>query len=447
MVDKTADVKIQDIGMIVPLAVISLLVSGCKNEEQTKRIKELEEESEQRVSEIESLSAELRTTGEERDKARAELDQARREASQAQSQLIDAQRQLETMRKAEEQQRERARAASAVKPADEAKKKIQQQLPAIWKVQGEQVETHGSVVEADGKVWLYLPARALGGGSRLTVKDGSGATVTQFGEFQVSSGGDLARLEIKQEVGARFSAGEVAALEENHRLLFAGVPAGSSAVKLEDTHAVAVSDGEIEFGAYGSTTVGCPLFEAESGALLGICVPAKREAALWPGPQTGIPTAPRAARLGGKIEWKPGSIGALLAERRKIDDLNQQTRLVLAAAGLSPTSTGLNIDNPVGDAGETARQVFEANKNNPAVEGLMKLNENLTGQKVRISESDLRKQVTGFFGQIGAASRRAATELRNAKPGPAHREEAESALNWNQEAEKKLSATLSALGR
>jgi hypothetical protein len=334
-----------------------------------------------------------------------------------------------------------------VKPADEAKKKIQQLLPAIWKVQGEQAETHGSVVEADGKVWLYLPARALGGGSRLTVKDASGATVTQFGEFQVSSTGDLARLEIKQDVEIRFSVGEAATMEENHRLLFAGVPAGSSAAKLEDTHAGAVSDTEIEFGAYGSSTVGCPLFDAESGALLGICVPAKREAVLWPGPQTTIPTAPRAARLGGKIEWKPGSIGALLAERRKIDDLNQQTRLVLAAAGLNPTSTGFNIDNPVGDAGETARQVFDANKNNTAVESLLKLNESLTAQKVRISESDLRKQVTGIFGQIGAASRRAATELRAAKPGPVHREEAEAALNWNQEAEKKLTTTLSTIGR
>ena len=90
--------------------------SVCNNEEQTKRFKELAEETEQRMSEIDSLSAELRTAGEERGKARAELDQTCREASQAQSQLIDAQRQLEAMRKPEEQQLERARAASRRKP-------------------------------------------------------------------------------------------------------------------------------------------------------------------------------------------------------------------------------------------------------------------------------------------------------------------------------------------
>ena len=433
---------------MVPVLAASLLVTGCEDEEQAKRVKELEEELAGRVSEIENLNTELRTVGEERDKVRAQLDDAQRTASRAESKLIDAQREIEMLRKAEQQQRERARAAAAATPADEGRKKVQELLPAIWQIQGEGTDARGFVAEADGKTWLYLAARALGGGTKLVVKDAAGSTVTQFGEFQVSAEGDIARLEVKQDVSVRIPVDAKAALEANQRLLFAAIPNAGGVPKVEDTYAGNATATEVEFNAYAmATSVGCPLFHAETGALIGIALPDAGAATLWSQPLPAGATMPRAARLNREIDWKPGNIGAVLSERRKIAELHQQTRLMHAAAALSPTTSGLGVDNTAGDGGITSRQVFDAQKQLPVVQELFKLNDSLTAQKVRLSENDIRKQISSILGQVGTGGRRAATELRSAKPGPVNLKDAENALNWYQEAEKKLAETISSLGR
>jgi hypothetical protein len=434
--------------MMVPVLAVSLLATGCEDEEQSKRIKELEEELAGRVSEIESLNNELRTAGEERDKARTALDEAQRTANRAEGALMDAQREVEMLRKSEQQQRERARVVAAVRPGDEGRKKVQELLPAIWQIQGEGTDARGFVAQADGKTWLYLPARALGGGTKLVVKDAGGATVTQFGEFQISAEGDIARLEVKQEVAKPIPVDAKAPLDANQRLLFVGIPNAGASPKIEDSYAGNTTATEVEFNAYTmATSVGCPLFHTESGALIGMALPDAGSATLWSQPMPAGSTLPRAARLNREIVWKAGNIGAVLSERRKIAELNLQTRLMHAAAALSPTTSGLGIDNSAGDGMMTSRQVFDANKQLPVVQELFKLNDNLTAQKVRVSENDIRKQISSILGQIGAGGRRAATELRSAKPGPVNLKDAENALNWYQEAEKKLTETISALGR
>lgn len=435
-------------GMMTSVLAASLLVTGCEDEEQTKRIKELEEELAGRVSEIEGLNTELRTAGEERDKVRTELDEAKRTASQAESKLIDAQREIEMLRRAEQQARERARAVASVRPGDEGRKKVQALLPAVWQIQGEGTDARGFVAEADGKTWLYLPARALGGGTKLVVKDSAGATVTQFGEFQVSAEGDIARLEVKQEVPVRVPIDTKAALEANQRLLFVSIPNAGASPKIEDSYAGNATPTDVEFNAYAmATSIGCPLFHTETGALIGIALPDAGATSLWSQPMPPGSTLPRAGRLNREIAWKPGNIGAVLSERRKIAELNLQTRLMYAAAALSPTASGLGIDNTAGDAGMTSRQVFDAQKQLPVVQELFKLDEALTAQKVRLSENDIRKQISSILGQIGAGGRRSATELRSAKPGPVNLKDAENALNWYQDAEKKLAETVSSLGR
>jgi len=434
--------------MMASVLAISLLATGCEDEEQAKRIKELEEELAGRVSEIEGLTTELRSANEERDKVRTELDEAQRTASQSEGKLIDAQKEIEMLRRAEQQARERARAVASVRPGDEGRKKVQELLPAIWQIQGEGTDARGFVAEADGKTWLYLPARALGGGTKLVVKDAAGATVTQFGEFQVSAEGDIARLEVKQEVAVRIPVDAKAALEANQRLLFAAIPNAGGSPKVEDSYAGNATATEVEFNAYSmATSVGCPLFHTETGALIGIALPDATAATLWSQPMPAGSTLPRAGRLNREIDWKPGNIGAVLSERRKIAELNQHTRLMHAAAALNPTATGLGIDNSAGDGMMTSRQVFDAQKQLPVVQELFKLNDSLTAQKVRVSENDIRKQISSILGQIGNGGRRAATELRATKPGPVNLKDAENALNWYQEAEKKLAATIGELGR
>ena len=190
------------------------------------------------------------------------------------------------------------------------------------------------------------------------------------------------------------------------------------------------------------------MFHGETGALIGIVVPSQRPAAsLWEAPQPSESGLPLAARLNRTIDWKPSTIGSLLAERRKIEELKRMTQLVDAAASLTPGASGLNLDATVAGGTQTARQIFDANKALPVVQELLKLNENLSSQKVRLSESDIKRQVGSVFGQLGTASRRSATEMRAMKPSPCNRAEMENILKWYDEAEKHLAATLAGTGR
>jgi hypothetical protein len=427
----------------------AVLLTSCEDKEQTKRVKELEEERVDLLSQLENMGTRLEEAETERNTARGEKDQAQRDARGAADKLADVQRQLEHARKSEQALRDSTRSKAVANPIEDAKKLITENLPAVWLIEGDQGTSRGVAAEADGKTWLYMPATALGGSAKLTVKDADGNTVTKFGDFQIAADANLARLEIKQDVPKRFVIDPKSALAENPRLILASPGAGGSGIKLTESQPGPVTATGIEFSAYETSEIlGFPLFHGETGALIGIVIPSQRPAAsLWEAPQPSESGLPLAARLNRTIDWKPSTIGSLLAERRKIEELKRMTQLVEAAASLTPGTSGLNLDATLAGGTQTARQIFDANKSLPVVQELLKLNENLSSQKVRLSESDIKRQVGSVFGQLGTASRRSATEMRAMKPSPCNRAEMENILKWYDEAEKHLAATLAGTGR
>lgn len=435
--------------LFVPVIAAALVLTGCENEEQTKRIKELEEEVQQYIAEAESISGSLQEAAAERDKLQSELNQAQRAAKLATSELAHVRRELESTRKTEEKLRDSARSKAASQPAEASKKSIGERLSAVWLVEGDKTSCHGVAAEADGKTWLYLPANALGGSSRLTITDAGGNTVTKFGEFQVAADANLARLEIKQDVPTRFVVDPKAVLGEKPRLIFASPAPDGSTPKLTDTVAETVTSTDLEFNAYSlNQAEGYPVFAAESGAFIGLILPPSQTATgLWDDPQTTQTGSPRAALLNRTIEWKASSIGALLAERRKIDELNNLSKLLFAAATLTPGATGIQMEAMVSDGNQSAEQIFQANKDMPVVQELYKLNSHLAAQKVRVSESDIKRQVSRITGNLSSAARRVASELRAMKPDPSNRQDVENALKWHDEAAKKLAESPAESGR
>lgn len=304
------------------------------------------------------------------------------------------------------------------------------------------------MAEADGKTWFYFPANSLGADGKLAIKDSAGNTVTKLGEFQVAADVNLARLEIKQDVAVKIPLHPDAALGENAALL-AVVPGDDGKLQLLDCAQGAVSPTEIELSLSAPTAAGgYPVFSAENGSLICITAPTA-QAANGPWPQTAAADGGllRVPRLNRPIDWKPATINSMLGERRKIDELNRFTRLVSAAASLSISPKGFNLDAAVSGGSQTAKQVFDDQKGAPGVQDLIKLNENLATQKLRISENDLVKQVSGIFGQIGSASQRCLTEAKAIKASPPNRRDLENALKWNEEALKKLNEKLSDLTR
>lgn len=433
----------------VPFIASAFLLTSCKDETQTKRIKELEQENADRISEVETLGSQLTEKETEINKLRDDLEAAKRAARLAEDAAKVAQRDAELAKRSEEQLRERTRSKAAENPVETSRKAISEKLAAVWSIQGDKASCRGFVAEADGKTWLYFPATGLAGSSKLTVKDGDGNTVTKFGEFQVAADVNLARLEMKQEVPIRLKIDAAATLGEVPRLLIATADAAGGAPKIDESMAGTSTDQQLEYTSYGNKDfTGSPIFSAESGALMGIILPAKPPATtLWEtgdSPSVGVA---KAARLNRSIDWKPASIGAILSERRKIDELNRMTRLVEAAASIVPGTTGINMETTISGSSLSARQVFEENKSEPAIEGILKLNEGFANQKVKVSESDIKRQFGSAFGQLSNTSRKIATEARAIKPSPIYKSELEASLKWYDDAEKKLAATLAGAGR
>ncbi len=429
------------------IAIPAFLLSGCKDEEQTRKVKELEEQVAEQDGELERVNKELSQVTQDRDKARNELDQVKREAQNAKNQAQNLQQQVDTMRKAEQHQRELADQKASQNPVEESRTAIQGKLGAIWQIVGDQKSTHGVVVECDGKTWFYFPANALGSSSKLAVKDSTGNAVTKFGEFQVAADANLARLEIKQEVPIRFPLDPKTTLGENSMLL-AVTPGDDGKPQITDCSPGPITATEIELSLPGSASAGgYPIFSTENGSLISITIPAA-ESASGPWPQADAGTGMlRAPRLNRAIDWKSSTINGLLAERRKIEELNRITRLVMAANVLSVSSKGINLDTSVSGGNQSAKQIFDEQKSAPGVPELIKLNENLAAQKLRISETDLNRQLSGIFGQISSTSQRSVTEAKALKVSPTNRQDLENAIKWNDEAMKRFNEKISDLGR
>jgi len=442
--------KNQSWALSAPVIAAAVFLTGCKDEAQTRKIKELEEQATEQTSEIESLGNRLQEAEKERDNLRSEFSQAQRDANSAKEQVSQLQRQLEAMRKAEEAVREAAREAAAKRqPGEDFKKSVEERLPAIWLIEGDQGSCRGIVAEAEGKTWLYFPATSLKGSAKLAVKDAAGATVTKFGEFQVAADANLARLEIKQDTPVRLKIDATAVLGENPGLLTASTPAEGGAVKVDQIQAGTVSATDIEYGSYNTAAIhGFPVFNSETGVLVGITVPeTSATAELWETTQPAATGLTHAARLNRAIDWKPSNMGALLSERRKIDELVRLTRLIDAVALLRPTASGLNMQALVGGSSVSVRQVLEQHKTMAGVPELIKLDESLTSQKVRMSDADIKRQFSGIAGSFSNSGRKAAADLKAVKPSPCNKTDAENALKWNEAAEKKLSDNLSGGGR
>jgi hypothetical protein len=441
--------EIQTWALSAPVIATAVFLTGCKDEQQTRKIKELEEQAAGHVSEIENLGSKLQEAENESNKLRGDFAQAQQDAANAKQQAEQLQKQIEAMRKAEEAAREAARSSAQRNPVEDSRKAVQERLPAIWLIEGDQGTCRGIAAEADGKTWLYFPATSLKGSAKLAVKNASGTTVTKFGEFQVAADANLARLEIKQDAPVRLKVEAKTGLGENPRLLTASTAADGGAVMLDETQAGNISDADIEISSYNSSAVhGFPIFNAETGALIAITVPEHSSlTGLWETSRADASGMSHAARLDRTIEWKPSNMGALLTERRKIDELLRLTRLIDAVALLRPTASGLNMQAIVGGGGLSVRQILEQNNTMPGAPDLIKLDETLAAQKVRISEADIRRQFSGFVGSFSNAGHRAAADLKTVKPSPCYKTDAENALKWNEEAEKKLQENLSSGGR
>lgn len=428
--------------MAVLLVGLPFAFSGCEDKQAQEEIEKLNERIENLESEVETLDGDLQAAREDCEDLMKEANEAEDRAHEAEGKLADAERELAKFRAAEE----RAQLAADAEPSAKeklvlAKEKAEESLSAVVTVEGDGGKGRGVVVEVDGKTWLYTAASTLAGNSQLKIRGADDQKLAKFGVFEVASGADLARLEILDEVGAKLEIGE---LGEKGRLIGVAKDGGSTVEGRSYDQGVALmrADSRISEGDPGG-----PVFDGESGALVGILVTLlDQEPQLWPTGSEYRRDQRAVYRLDEKTEWSATGIGDFLKEGQLISDVDRITRLVTVIAGIDPTGGAAALDAGVG-GGWTMEKVFDENPGMSVIKDLKSIEEWLASSKMKPSERDVNRRYSSVFGQVEGASKRQIQGFDPAKFSPYHRKAAEASLEWRKEADEKLAKAIGAMGK
>jgi hypothetical protein len=428
------------------------LVSCSKNEEQKAEIESLRQEILDRDANIASL--ESRST--ELDHRNSELDgkarDAEQKAGQLENQLNQAKNELETLRQAKAAEVAQAPTQTPSQTSEATKTQLGKQLPAILVIEGDVTSGRGTIIQADGKTWLYSAAQVFSGNSKFTIKGADGVAITKSGGFQIAADATLVRLEIQQEMPVKLELDGKAAVDATTPLLAVSAEPNGTALQVLEC-LITRTDGN-DFDLEANTippSYGCPLLSAQSGKVIAIFSsgPGGDAPSLWPNaqPATGAAPRTRAARLNRNVVWKPTTIASFLGERRKIDDMNKITRLLHALAAMRVTGESLQLDGTLGGGNTTASKVLAENAALPMVAELLKIQADLTGKKMGMSARDLKRRIVSVLGQAESASTRQVQEMKGLVFSSCHRPLAELALKWRAEADQAVKTTLDTLSR
>ncbi|MEM1083533.1 MAG: hypothetical protein AAGI48_05385 [Verrucomicrobiota bacterium] len=415
----------------------TLLLPGCENKKQLAEIEELKTDLESARKDYDAWKERFEEEEQKSDELEEENFKLKREVGSLEKQVASAERDLERLRARAEREKEvKQRAPSAREKLAAAKEVAAGHLEAIVTVTGDVTKGSGTLVKADEKVWIYLPASTVAGNTRLEITTSDGTKLDKFGVFELAPDADLARLELKDEVEGALDPVEDSGLASGGSMLGVG-----NADTIIDSRVYEVGAKVIDAGSrFRETSTGSPMFSGESGALFGILAEkAAAERTLWP--QRGAAfKAQEVSRIDREVKWTAVPIATFLAEAKTLADADRLTRLVFAFAATTPSTSGVAMSARVGGS-MTAEEVLEENKKVPAVEALFKLDEWLKEKGERASKADLDRQIGRTYSELLRISSRNTKKFEGERFSPYHSKVAAQSLEWRKEAEKKLAAT------
>ncbi len=312
---------------------------------------------------------------------------------------------------------------------------------AMASITGDATKASGFVVEADGKRYLYAPAGALAGNTRLSIANANGDKFAQFGNLEVAENCPFVRLELLEatEVPALQLAASSIQVGSDTKLSCLALTASSGAVTGEITNAFGQSNDAIDVDPNLLTgKVGGAVLEATTGKLLGIIVnPSADRTELWDDAATTGEVQLKVSRLNRSVSWQPVPIATFLAEAKKVADFDRMTKIAQAFAVLSPTPDGLGVTATVAGSTTAKTILTEATDFSPAVE-VITLDALLVAKKARLGAADLKKRVVSLFSSAMSQFARNAAGFDPAKFSPYHRKRAENSLRWRKDVDERL---------
>ncbi|MGE9270801.1 MAG: S1 family peptidase [Verrucomicrobiales bacterium] len=286
---------------------------------------------------------------------------------------------------------------------------------AIVVIEGDQGVGTGFLAAIGGKTYLYTAAHVLSGNSKLAVKLRNGQKILRFGRFEASSGADLVRIEVLEEVPAALLLGDTDGQSQQGKVIYAaGNSGGGGTVGFLEGKIQGVGAESIEIDAkviQGNS--GGPILDGVTHEVLGVVthlVAARKDE--W-AKETRFSEIRRfGCRVDREWIWDEVPCGRFLVEGRQLKDLTDLNTLMVFA--LDPNEWR----NPQLRGYEDHRIVKE-------IRELQSWIDNQRGRMTGVSESDRRKKVASFYTGLRTSSRQ---QMRDFRPGRFvwfHREMAE----------------------
>ncbi|MFD0893900.1 trypsin-like peptidase domain-containing protein [Luteolibacter ambystomatis] len=320
-------------------------------------------------------------------------------------------------------------------------------LASVVIIKGDQSEGTGFFARQNGKTYLYTAAHVLSGNSKLDIRTTAGRTFTKFGAFEVAEAADMVRFAMQEEPASPPPELATNEMKVGHGVFAIGNSGGGGVLTILDGTVTGLGPNQIETSAaviQGNS--GGPLFTAPEGRALGIIthlIAARTD--VWAAATPFADVRRFAARLDVDVKWKTVPIASFLEERRRIEEVNGTTRLLLALSTLQPTTAGLRA----GGQSEKidALGILQQNRTRPSVKALLEMNSSLAGNRMRQSDRDLIKKFTGFYEAILSESKRQTAGFDPERFGPYHRELAKESLEWSKAAQTLISDTIQGLNK
>ncbi|MEM9080324.1 MAG: serine protease [Verrucomicrobiota bacterium] len=318
-------------------------------------------------------------------------------------------------------------------------------MGSIVLIEGENSSGTGFLARENQQIFLYTAAHVLSGNSTLSFTLTDGTKLKQLSRLQIADDVDVARFLVSDKLTKAIPRWHK---KEERIAIHAPIAAFGNS---DGTGVITLSDGKIlgigKENYEVSTEIiqgnsGGPIIHIKTGLVIGIATHliAPRED-IW-AQETRFKSVRRfAARLDRNIKWFNTDFKTFSNEMQTIHNFDRKTQLVFAFAELQPYRDGLRLDTEVG-GGRTADQIFTQNRDNPAVQGLIKLNENVLRYQQSYNDHALIGKYLEFYRYI---YKTAETQTRTFLPSRFtrfHREDADLSLQHRKKAVESLVATI-----
>lgn len=315
---------------------------------------------------------------------------------------------------------------------------------AVVLIEGDQSVGSGFLAKDHDTVYLYTAAHVISGNNKLTVKNTAGRKFAKFGKMEVAMDSDLVRIRIDEEVEHCLDVAPVGQGSElNTEIAALGNGGGGGVVAVERGQIVGSSGTQVEIDAgviQGNS--GGPVLVVETGKAVGVVTHLTAgRSDIWAEGTRQAEVRRFACRINVERKWAEITVGAFIADGRKVAAYDELTLLGFAFSRLEGGAMGLRY-NAMRYGTRTPLEIFERNKDVPVVKELIDFNTGLESGRLKLGQADRQKKIVSFMSSLRFQVEQGANQIKPAELNPYHSKLAHRGIQARQECLTELAAAV-----